>query len=73
MMEPESAPLVMIPRRQKRHLNSRFLELGDHPRILLNAEDAEHAGVQDGNSAIVRSRYGKLQGIVSIDPLCPAA
>ena len=62
------APLVMIPRRQRHHINARFLEVRDRPSILVSAEDAEDAGLKDGDTAIVRSPYGALQGVMRIDP-----
>lgn len=62
------ASLVLIPRRQPNHINSRFLELRDRPAILVSAADAEEAGVEDGGSGIVRSAYGALEGTIRIDP-----
>jgi anaerobic selenocysteine-containing dehydrogenase len=62
------APLVLIPRRQRHHINSRFLEVRDRPSILVSAKDAEDAGLKDGDRAIVRSPHGALEGIMTIDP-----
>jgi len=62
------APLVMIPRRQRHHINSRFLEVRDRPGILVSAKDAEDAGLKDGDIIIVRSPYGAVQGPMRIDP-----
>jgi anaerobic selenocysteine-containing dehydrogenase len=62
------APLVLIPRRQRHHINSRFLEVRDRPGILVNADDAQDAGLKDGDIARVRSPYGALQGVLRIDP-----
>jgi anaerobic selenocysteine-containing dehydrogenase len=66
-MEPP-APLVLIPRRQPYHINSRFLELRDTPAIWVNAEDAAKAGLRDGDDSIVRSAHGTLAGRLRIDP-----
>lgn len=66
-MEPP-APLVLIPRRQPYHINSRFLELRDKPAIWVNAEDAAQAGLQEGDASIVRSANGMLEGTLRIDP-----
>lgn len=62
------APLVLIPRRQRHHINSRFLEVGDSPGIMVSAKDAGDAGLRDGDTAIVRSSSGSLRGIMHIDP-----
>jgi anaerobic selenocysteine-containing dehydrogenase len=62
------APLVLIPRRQRHHINSRFLEVRDQPSILVSAEDAADAGLKDGDTARVRSPHGSLQGVMRIDP-----
>ncbi len=68
------APLVLIPRRQRYHENSKFLELKDTPCIFVSAVDAEAAGLQDGETILVRSPCGSLQGVMKIDPtLCPGA
>jgi anaerobic selenocysteine-containing dehydrogenase len=64
----EPAPLVLIPRRQRHHINSRFLEVGDSPGIMVSAKDAGDAGLRDGDTAIVRSASGSLRGIMHIDP-----
>ncbi len=64
----DPAPLVLIPRRQRHHINSRFLEVGDSPGIMVSAKDAGDAGLRDGDIAIVRSASGSLRGIMRIDP-----
>ena len=60
--------MVLIPRRQPYHINSRFLELRDKPAIWVNAEDAAQAGLQEGDASIVRSANGMLEGTLRIDP-----
>jgi anaerobic selenocysteine-containing dehydrogenase len=61
-------PLVLIPRRQKRHVNSQLVFLGDAPEILLHPQDAATAGVADGTPVTVRSEAGELTGIARVDP-----
>jgi anaerobic selenocysteine-containing dehydrogenase len=65
MLPPPS--LVIIPRRQVHHINSRFLDLRDRPAILVSAEDAREAGLEDGDAAIVRSATGTVEGNIQID------
>ncbi|WP_157218814.1 molybdopterin-containing oxidoreductase family protein [Flavisphingomonas formosensis] len=65
-MEPP-APLVLIPRRQRHHINSRIMDPRDHPSILLSPEDAADAGLTDGAPAIVRSAHGAIEGVVELD------
>lgn len=59
--EPER--LVLIPRRQWRHVNSYGRDLPgadgrDGPEILLHPRDASAAGIADGGKALVRSAWG---------------
>ena len=51
-------PLVLVPRRQKRHVNSHLVFLGDVPEILLHPDDAAAAGVTDGTPVTVRATPG---------------
>lgn len=67
-----STGLIMIPRRQANHINSRFTDLKDKPGILVSREDAAAAGLSDGGWATVRSRFGAVKGVVTIDPNLPA-
>jgi anaerobic selenocysteine-containing dehydrogenase len=64
----EPAPLVLIPRRQKYHENSKLLELRDAPCIFVSPSDAAAAGLKDGATVQVRSSSGMLQGVMKIDP-----
>jgi anaerobic selenocysteine-containing dehydrogenase len=64
----DTPPLVLIPRRQRKHANSRFRDLGDEPSVLVSAEDAEEAGLADGSLVLVRSPHGTLKGVMTIDP-----
>jgi anaerobic selenocysteine-containing dehydrogenase len=61
------APLCLVPRRQKRHLNSQLTFLGDSPEVLLHPDDAASAGVADGEPVIVRSASGELVGTARVD------
>lgn len=63
----DGAPLRLIPRRQKRHVNAQFLYLGDTAEVLLHPEDAASAGVQDGQQVIVRSARGELAATARVD------
>jgi len=65
------APLVLISRRQRRHINARFTDQGDEPAILASEHDAKEAGLDDGAQALVRSAHGELRGTLRIDPTLP--
>jgi anaerobic selenocysteine-containing dehydrogenase len=62
------APLRLIPRRQKRHVNSQLTFLGDQPEVLLHPDDAAAADVTDGEPVIVRTEAGELTGTARVDP-----
>ncbi len=59
--------LVMVPRRQVRHLNSQFDYLGEPAEVLLHPDDAAAALVVDGEAVIVRSAHGELTGVAKVD------
>lgn len=61
-------PLVLVPRRQPKHINARFRDLGDRPDILVSEPDALAARVRDGDQVTVRSAYGELTGTARVDP-----
>jgi anaerobic selenocysteine-containing dehydrogenase len=61
------APLVLVPRRQVRHLNSQLDYLGESPEVLLNPHDAVAAGVRDGQEVVVRSAHGTLRATARVD------
>ena len=68
-VEP-SAPLMLIPRRQGRHLNSWFPpeELRqDVPVLLIHPTDAAEAGLTDGRRARVTSAVGTLVANLRVD------
>ena len=64
----ETAPLVLIPRRQMRRLNAQFDFLGDPADVRINPDDGAAAGVVDGARVAVRSARGELIGIAKLDP-----
>lgn len=61
------APLVMVPRRQRRKLNGQLDFLGEAPEILIHPDDGAAAGVADGHKVTVRSASGELTGIAKVD------
>jgi anaerobic selenocysteine-containing dehydrogenase len=61
------APLVMVPRRQRKKLNGQLDFLGEPPEILINPDDGAAAGVVNGRPVIVRSANGELTGIAKVD------
>lgn len=61
------APLVLIPRRQMRKLNSQFEYLGEPAKILIHPDDAAAADVIDGQPVTVRSAHGELTGLAAVD------
>jgi anaerobic selenocysteine-containing dehydrogenase len=67
----DTAPLVLIPRRQKHHENSKFLDHADQrdkPCIFVSPADAASHGLKDGATIEVRSKNGSLKGVMKIDP-----
>jgi anaerobic selenocysteine-containing dehydrogenase len=63
-----SPPLVLVPRRQVRHLNSQFDHLGESADVVVHPADAASAGVVDGAPVEVRSSRGSLVGTARVDP-----
>jgi anaerobic selenocysteine-containing dehydrogenase len=63
----ETGSLVLVPRRQRRHLNAQLRYLGDRPEILVHPEDARDNGIEDGGDVRVRSVHGEIRGPVRID------
>ena len=59
--------LVLVPRRQARHLNSQFDYLGEVAEVMLHPDDAADAQVVDRQPVVVRSAHGELTGIASVD------
>jgi anaerobic selenocysteine-containing dehydrogenase len=65
-LEPP-APLVMVPRRQRKKLNAQLDFLGEPAEILIHPDDGAAAGVVSGQPVIVRSANGELTGIAKVD------
>ena len=65
----EVAPLVLIPRRLWRRVNSygRDLPSVEPADILVHPADAAAAGVVDGGRARVATAFGELSGIVTVN------
>jgi anaerobic selenocysteine-containing dehydrogenase len=63
----EPAPLVLVPRRQMRRLNSQLEFLDEVAEIIVHPDDAAAAGVADEQSLIVRSEHGELTGVAKVD------
>jgi anaerobic selenocysteine-containing dehydrogenase len=61
------APLVLVPRRQVRHLNSQLDFLGEVVEVIVHPDDATAAGVDDGQAVVVRTAHGELLGIAKVD------
>jgi anaerobic selenocysteine-containing dehydrogenase len=63
----EPAPLVLVPRRQARRLNSQFGYLHEPAEIVVHPDDAAAAGVADGEPVAVRRGRGELVGVAKVD------
>ena len=68
---PEVSSLVLIPRRQWRHLNSYGTDLPQAERepadVLIHPADAAEAGVEHGQPVEVESAFGgRLVGIANV-------
>jgi anaerobic selenocysteine-containing dehydrogenase len=59
--------LILIPRRQKYHENSKLLELRDVPLVIMNAKDARAAGIEEGVMVEVASVNGTVRRAVKFD------
>ncbi len=63
----ETDSLVLIPRRQRRHLNAQLRYLGDRPEILVHPDDAVDHDIRDEQEIVVRSANGEIRGPARID------
>jgi anaerobic selenocysteine-containing dehydrogenase len=64
--------LVLIPRRQPRHMNSLLRDAGasgrlDEPSVFVHPADAAAHGVGDGDPVIVRTDAGEMHGVARYD------
>jgi anaerobic selenocysteine-containing dehydrogenase len=64
---PEPGALVLVPRRQVRHLNSQFAYLDEPPTVMVHPADAAAAHVLDGADVVVRSAHGAITGVAKVD------
>lgn len=62
-----SPPLVFVPRRQARKLNSQLGDLGERPEVLVHPDDAASAEIEDGQAVRVCGAHGELVGIARVD------
>jgi anaerobic selenocysteine-containing dehydrogenase len=62
------APLMLVPRRQVRHQNSQFDNLGEAAEVVVHPDDATAAGIADGDPVVVRGGRGELVGVAAVDP-----
>ena len=65
LVDPE--PLVLVPRRQVRHLNSQFAYLDEPATFVVHPDDAVAAHVVDGARVVVRSAHGSITGTAKVD------
>lgn len=63
----EPGALILIPRRQKFHENSRMTDLRDPPQVFMTSRDAAAAGIAEGVMVRVSSANGELQRPLKID------
>lgn len=69
--EPDHG-LLLIPRRQPRHMNSLLRDAGasgrlDEPSVLVHPADADAGGIRDGEPVVVRTAAGEMHGIARVD------
>jgi anaerobic selenocysteine-containing dehydrogenase len=62
------SPLVLVPRRQMRRLNSQLEFLGAAAEVVIHPDDAAAAGLADDQPLIVRSEHGEMSGVAKVDP-----
>lgn len=65
--EADPKALILIPRRQKYHENSKLLDLRDPPQVFMNSRDASQAGLEEGELVRVRSANGDVARPLKID------
>jgi anaerobic selenocysteine-containing dehydrogenase len=62
------SPLVLVPRRQMRRLNSQLEFLGAAAEVVIHPDDAAAAGLSNDQPLIVRSAHGELSGVTKVNP-----
>jgi anaerobic selenocysteine-containing dehydrogenase len=63
--DPE--PLVMVPRRQRRRLNSQLGYLNAPVEVIIHPDDAATANIIDATPVTVRSANGVIIGVAKVD------
>jgi anaerobic selenocysteine-containing dehydrogenase len=63
--------LVLITRRHSRSMNSASFTTRNRPAIFVSVDDAGDKGLTDGDTAVVRSAHGQLQGTIRVDQSMP--
>jgi len=72
LVDQQPAPLVLIPRRQLRHMNAQLRDgaagavRADRPDVLLHPDDARPAGVRSGDLVTVSSAHGSVTGVACL-------
>ena len=70
----DGSRLLLVPRRQPRHMNSALIDGGgppgraDRPLLEVHPDDARAAGVADGTRVRVISEHGEVEATVRCDP-----
>lgn len=65
--EHDSEALILIPRRQKYHENSKLIDLRDPPQVMMNSVDALKRGFAEGALIRVSTVSGKVERPLKID------
>jgi anaerobic selenocysteine-containing dehydrogenase len=63
----EASPLVVVPRRQLRHVNATRYGTADPAQVLVNPLDATEGGWPDGSTVRVASAHGSVVGPLVAD------
>jgi anaerobic selenocysteine-containing dehydrogenase len=66
-LRPASEGLVLVCRRQAKHLNSQFDRLGDHPSLFVNPDDAARINASNGQSVRIATEHGSVLAQVEVD------
>jgi len=65
--EHDPDALILIPRRQKYHENSKLIDLRDPPQVFMNSIDVLKAGLEEGALVRVSTVNGKVERPLKID------
>lgn len=67
LADEPNPPLVLLCRRQGRHLNSTMPKDSEPPGLYVSPADAAKVGAADGSLAEVESPHGRLRGRIIVD------